>query len=160
VHVMPRLHTLLAQHGDLAINLRLEDHLVDLVSDAVDVVVRGAFELPDSTSLISRPLLQFRRFAVASPSYLRKHGSPGDPAQLRDHSCLVQLGAFGPLDEWQFTRGTETQTVRVEGQLRATSPIALSAAARAGDGLALLPEWLVREDLADRQLKRVLTDWS
>jgi DNA-binding transcriptional LysR family regulator len=160
VHVMPRIHALLARYRDLSINLRLEDHLVDLVSEAVDVVVRGATELPDSPSLISRPLLRFHRFAVAAPSYLKHHGTPVDPMSLHDHSCLVQLGAFGPIHEWPFIRGTEQRTIQVRGRLRATSPVALRAAALAGDGIALLPEWLVQEDLDQRKLKRVLADWT
>jgi DNA-binding transcriptional LysR family regulator len=94
-HIMPRIHPLLTRHPDLSINVRLEDHLVDLVSEGVDVVVRGGFELPDSPSLISLPLLRFRRLAVASPDYLHAHGVPSDPTGLSGHSCLIQLGAFG-----------------------------------------------------------------
>jgi DNA-binding transcriptional LysR family regulator len=160
VHVMPCVHTLLARHPDLSINVRLEDQLVDLVSEAVDVVVRGGFELPDSPSLISRPLRRFHRLAVATPAYLRRHGSPADPRALREHSCLIQLGAFGPLHDWRFTRGSEARSIQVSGRLRATSPMALLAATLAGDGIALLPEWLVDREIEARRLKRVLADWT
>jgi DNA-binding transcriptional LysR family regulator len=160
VHVMPCIHTLLARHQDLSINVRLEDQLVDLVSDAVDVVVRGGFELPDSPSLISRPLRRFHRLAVATPAYLRRHGSPADPRALREHSCLIQLGAFGPLHDWRFTRGSEARSIQVSGRLRATSPMALLAATLAGDGIALLPDWLVDQEIEARRLKRVLADWT
>ena len=160
VHVIPRINALLARYRDLSINVRLEDHLVDLVSEAVDVVVRGGVELPDSTSLIPRPLLRFRRLVVAAPNYLRQHGVPHDPDALAGHSCLVQLGAIGPIQEWQFTRGEETRTVRVDGRLRATGPVALLDSAVAGLGVALLPEWLVSRELAARKLKRVLVDWT
>ncbi len=160
VYVMPRIHTLLRRHTDLSVSVRLEDHLIDLVSEAVDVVVRGGFHLPDSPSLISRPLLRFRRYVVAAPSYLRLNGVPTDPVQLQQHSCLVQLGAFGPLNEWQFTRGQETRAVKVSGRLRATSPAALLSAAVCGDGIALLPEWLLTDEFPGRRLKRVLYDWT
>lgn len=160
VHVMPRINALLARYRDLTINVRLEDHLVDLVSDAVDVVVRGGVELPDSASLIPRPLLSFRRLAVASPDYLRRHGVPRNPESLVTHSCLVQLGAYGPMQEWQFTRGQDVRTVRVAGRLRATGPVALLDSTIAGIGIALLPEWLVSRELAGRKLKRILSDWS
>lgn len=145
---MPRVNALLARHRDLLINVRLEDHLVDLVSDAVDVVVRGGVELSDSASLIPRPLLRFRRFVVASPDYLRHHGVPRDPEALASHSCLVQLGAVGPIHEWQFTRGEDSRTIRVAGRLRATGPVALLESAVAGIGVALLPDWLVARELA------------
>jgi len=160
VYVMPRIHTLLAKHPGISVNVRLEDHLVDLVSEAVDVVVRGGFHLPDSPSLISRPLLRFRRYVVAAPSYLRNHGTPTDPAQLQQHGCLVQLGAFGPLNEWHFTRGSEIRAIKVNGRLRATSPAALLSATTSGDGIALLPEWLLAQEITGRKLKRILADWT
>jgi DNA-binding transcriptional LysR family regulator len=160
VHVMPRVNAMLARYRELSINVRLEDHLVDLVSEAIDVVVRGGVELPDSTSLIPRPLLRFRRLVVASPEYLRDHGVPRDPEALVGHSCLVQLGAVGPIQDWQFTRAQETRSVRVSGRLRATGPVALLESALAGIGIAMLPEWLVARELAARKLERVLSDWS
>jgi DNA-binding transcriptional LysR family regulator len=160
VHVMPRINALLTRYRELSIDVRLEDHLVDLVSDAVDVVVRGGAALPDSTSLIPRPLLHFRRLAVASPDYLRRYGVPRNPESLAAHSCLVQLGAYGPMQEWQFTRGEDARTVRIAGRLRATGPAALLDSTIAGIGVALLPEWLVSSALATRKLKRILADWS
>ena len=158
VVVMPRVHALLARHKELAVNVRLEDHVVDLVSDAVDVVVRGV-ELPDSTSFISRPLLQFRRMPVASPAYLRRHGTPREPEAPSAHECLVQLAAPGLLQEWQFLRGDEARTVRVSGRLRA-APLALRDAALAGHGIALLPQWLVEGDVAAGRLKPVTAGWQ
>jgi DNA-binding transcriptional LysR family regulator len=159
VVVMPRVHALLARHNELSVNVRMEDHIVDMVSDAVDVVVRGGIELPDTTSFISRPLLQFRRIPVASPAYLRRHGMPRDPETLARHECLVQLAAQGLLDEWEFLRGEETRTVRVSGRLRAT-PLALLEAALAGHGIALLPQWLVDRDAVAGRLKAVAVGWQ
>jgi DNA-binding transcriptional LysR family regulator len=158
-HLVPRLPALLEGHPGLTVELRLEDRVVDLVADAVDVVVRAGVPLPDSASLIAQPLLRFQRVAVAAPAYLRRRGVPREPAALAKHECLIQLGAAGPLSSWRFFRGDEEHTVEARGSLRVNAPLALLDAARAGVGIALLPDWLVAADLEARRLRRVLGPW-
>jgi DNA-binding transcriptional LysR family regulator len=141
-------------HPALSIDLRLEDHASDLLRDGVDVAIRAGIAPPDSTSIIARELARFTRWAVASSRYLRAHATPKSVASLAKHAALVQLTNAGPLDAW--TLGDET--VRVQGPLRCTSPTAIRALALAGQGIALLPDWLVRDDIAAGRLKRVLAE--
>ena len=158
--VVPRLAALQRGRPGLAIDLRLEDHFVDFVADGVDVIVRGGAPPPDSATVIAHPLLRFPRVAVASPAYLRRRGAPRDPAALAGHDCLVQLGANAPLRTWHLRRGDDERAVDVAGRLRATAPLALREAARAGLGIALLGDWLVADDLARGTLRRVLPAWA
>lgn len=163
--VLPRVEALLRQHPGLSVDLRLEEHLVDLVADAVDVVVRAGVPPPELPSLVARPILRFARIAVASASYLERRRLPNAPSALVEHECLIQLGAAGTLDRWRFTRqsagahGTEEQ-VDVRGRFRASTPLALREACVAGSGVALLPEWLVADDLRRRRLRRLLPGWQ
>jgi DNA-binding transcriptional LysR family regulator len=71
VHLARPLDRLLAAHPALSIELRLEDHAVDLVGDGVDIAVRAGMAPPDSGAFIAHRLAAFRRLLVASPSYLR-----------------------------------------------------------------------------------------
>ena len=48
----------------------------------------------------------------------------------------------------------------VQGQLRSNAPNALRDLAIAGAGIAYLPEWLVRAEIAHQRLQRVLPEWS
>src|SRR5262249_3824285 len=107
-----------------------------------------------------RPLVRFRRVAVAAPGYIRQHGMPRDPIALASHDCLVQLGAAGAIQEWQFTREGEATAVRVRGALRVTGPVALLDSCVAGMGIALLRWWLLGRTLAEGKLKRLLADWT
>jgi DNA-binding transcriptional LysR family regulator len=173
--VVPCLPALAKRHPALDIDLRLEDRVVDLLSEGVDVAIRGGLEPPNSDAVIAQPLLSFPRCAVASPRYLRRRGRPRTPADLARHDCLVQLGAAGPIDRWRFVRGREgppanvgeTRTaaggeaveVEVRGRLRLSAPLALRDLALAHLGIAWLPEWLVQRELADGRLERVLADW-
>ena len=144
------LPALAEAHPSLSIELRLEDHASDLLRDGVDIAIRAGIAPPDSTSIVARELMRFSRVVVAAPRYLRAHGMPKTVAALAKHVAIVQV----PLDAW--TLGDET--VRVRGPLGCTSPSAIRALALAGHGLALLPAWLVADDLAAGRLKRVLPE--
>jgi len=153
-YLVEMLPQLAAAHPSLEIELRLEDHASDLIRDGVDVAIRAGIAPPDSASLVARELLRFPRWAVAAPKYLRAHGTPKTVAALAKHAAIVQVASVGELDAW--TLGDET--VRVQGPLRCSSPSALRALAVGGSGVALLPDWLVRDDIAAGRLKRVLPE--
>lgn len=151
VHALPALAE---AHPALAIELRLEDHASDLVRDGVDIALRAGLAPPDSTSMLAKELARFRRWVVAAPRYLRAHGTPKSVAALAKHRAVIQLSDVGEMSTWQL--GSET--IRMRGALRCTAPSALRQLALAGSGLALLPDWLVREDVAANRLARVLPD--
>jgi DNA-binding transcriptional LysR family regulator len=158
--VVPRLPALRRAHPALSIDLRLEDRVVDLVGDGVDVAIRAGVPLPDSTAFVGHPLLEFRRWVVASPSYLRRHGSIRDPDQLPNHECLTQNVPTGPSSRWRFVRDGEEQVVEVRRAVCTNAPLALLDLAREGLGLAFLPEWLVKGDVESGRLRRVLASWD
>lgn len=158
--IVPRLAALVRTHPGLAVDMRLEDHLVDLVGDAVDVAVRGGVAPPDSASVVAHPLLQFIRVVVAAPAYLKKRGTPREPEQLAAHECLAQHGSANASGSWRLIDGAEARIITVRGGLRSNAPLALRDLARDGAGVALLPEWLVADDLAAGRLRRVLAAWS
>ena len=161
--IVPRLKKLAAAHPQLTVDLRLEDHLVDLVGEGVDVAIRAGSPPPDSTSFVARPVFAMVRVLVASPGWLRKHGVPREPSDLVRHECLTQITPGGMAVRWSLVRAGESPspvTVDVRSRLRTNAPSALRELALDGAGPAYLPEWLVADDLAAGRLRRVLPDWS
>lgn len=159
-YVLPRLPALSQAHPKLEVELRLEDRYVDLVAEGVDVAIRGGGAPPDSTAFVAHLLFESTRVVVASPRYLRKHGTPRAPEQLVRHTCLVQLAATGSFVRWTLRKGDDERTVPVRGALRTNAPVAIRDLARAGAGVALLPDWVVADDLASGALVRVLAGWE
>jgi DNA-binding transcriptional LysR family regulator len=159
-YLIPKLPPLLRKHPGLKLDLRLEDSPVDLVADHVDLILRTGLPVHESASLIARPLAQFPRVVVAAPSYLRARGTPQDPAALPGHDAIVQLSAAGPLDAWHFERDSKQLAINVRSRLRLSTPLAIRDAARAGLGLAWLPEWLITEDVAAQRLRLLLAKWK
>ncbi len=158
LHVAPQLPAFLARHPAVAIDLHLDDAVVDLVGQGFDIGLRIA-ALPDS-SLRARKLCAVRRSLVAAPAYLDRHGWPRHPDDLAGHACLGY--AYLPTaDRWRFVDRTGQEVVVVpSGALRANNADALVPALTAGLGLAVQPDFLVWEALQSCALVRVLPDWS
>jgi DNA-binding transcriptional LysR family regulator len=158
--VLPRLGALRARYPELAVELRLEDRLVDLIGESVDVALRAGPPPPDSTAFVARRIATMHRVLVASPRWLRKHGRLREPEQLVRQDCLVQVALGGETVRWTLHRRTEQRTITVRGQIRTNAPLALRTLAVDGLGVALLPDWLVEDDIAADRLRRVLPEWS
>src|SRR3979490_224458 len=114
--VAPILPEFLRQYPDVSIDLHLSDAKVDLVGDGFDAGLRIA-SLPDS-SLIARRLCAMRRYTVAAPAYLKRHGRPTHPMHLAAHKCFGYAYLPTP-DVWHYTNAKgEQASVRPAGPLR------------------------------------------
>jgi len=146
----------MARHPGLKIELTLTDRFVDPVEEGVDVVVRiGAMQ---DSSLIARRIAPARRVLAASPAYLAAHGAPATPADLKAHRCL-DYGHSTTLRRWPLTKDGRTVQAELDVVFCANSGEVLRTAALAGQGIVLLPTFLIGEDLRAGALAPVLTDW-
>jgi len=154
------LSTLLAEfsahYPKVHISLKLTNRRVDLVEEAVDIVLRvGRIE---DSELIVRRLQPVPMVVVAAPSYWAKRGKPQTPEQLSDHACLLySLSAEGGLNaDWRFERAGKPVLVQVAGPLDATDGLALLSAAMAGMGVVYLPRLLAQAHLDAGRLEAAL----
>lgn len=144
--LMPRLPAFLAAFPEIQLNLLLTDAVVDLVAENVDVGIRFGSVLEGS--FVATKLMDTRCLAVASPSYLARHGRPETPSGLAGHNCLYfALPGFGAV--WRFRAPDGgTEDVAISGGIRTNSALALRRAALDGIGITLLADWMVGDDLA------------
>ena len=153
LHIVPVLAAFQKRFPAVQVVLTMTDRMVDLVEGGYDVAVRVGRQR--DSSLIARRITSGRRVVCASPAYLKEAGAPGTPADLRDHNCLTHRTQEGA-NVWRF-RGPDGETeVRVSGSLFADSGEALCAAAAAGLGIVLLPEWLVGVEIDQDRLSEIL----
>lgn len=156
--IAPHLGRLLERHPQLEVNLRLSDDVVDLLGERVDVAVRLGSTLV-SDDVVSLGVGQFQRWLVASPVYLARSEPVDTPQALLAHECLrFDYGTAS--QRWQFTAAGEAQQVAVRGRLQSNNADVLREAALAGQGVALLADWLVREDVAGGRLLRLLEPYD
>ena len=156
--VVPLALDFMAQHPQVQLDLSFEDRYTDLVAQGIDVAIRMG-KLADS-SLGARFLGANPWLVVASPKYLRKHGTPRTSADLAGHAALIYSSVLGD-DVWRLsTPGGETVTVPVVGRLRSNNLSAVLAAARSGLGLAAMPRYVAADSLASGHVVEVLRDHS
>lgn len=153
LHVGPVMTTYLKRYPEVACELRLSDHLVNLVEDAVDAAVRIG-HLADS-SLVARQVGKMRRIVVAAPDYLKRHGEPKTPEALAAHQTIQ----FGPTN-WHFLH--EDREVEVIPNPRFTSNSADAALqyAEAGGGVTRVLAYQAAEGLKRRRLKILLAAYE
>lgn len=155
--IAPLLPGFLMAHPEIQIDAQYNDRYVDITGERVDAAVRIG-TLPPS-GLIARRLARFSRLLCASPAYLSRCGTPVVPQDLARHACLgFTRHRFWP--NWPLRRGAERVDVHVKGPLVSDDGEALAIAAMGGAGIMLTSEWLVRRQLVDGALARVLPDWS
>ncbi len=147
----------LQEYPGVRIVMSMTDSLVDLVDEQIDVAIRVG-RLRDS-NLRATKIGESRRVVSASPEYLERSGTPRSPADLQHHNCVTWRNHPGQ-NLWRF-RGSEGDcNVQVTGTLFAKSADALAAAAVAGLGLVLLPDWNIGIELRHHQLKVLLQDYD
>lgn len=143
-----------AAYPHLRIEFEMTDRKVDVVEEGFDVAVRVA--KPASSTLVMRRLGRCERVLCAAPAYLAAYGVPASPAALASHNCIEY--DYAESNAWTFRIDGRTQGVAATGRLRANSAWALRALALAGQGIALIPRFLVHDDLAAGRLALVLAD--
>lgn len=153
---------LLAEFGmlypELSVDLLLTDSRVDLLTERVDLAIRLG-QLRDST-LIAQKLMSTRYLVCASPGYLKQWGQLNQPEEITQHNCLLFPFA-GFRSRWIFKDSQgEISEIPVSGRNIISNAIGLQQCAIAGMGLALLPHWLVDEDLEAGKLIKVLPNYD
>jgi len=150
------LPAFMERYPDIRVVLSLTDRYVDLVEENIDVALRLAARI-DMLSAVARPIAAIRYVLAAAPAYLDQYGTPERIEDLATHRCLT-FGASGVPATWQFEGGGGAQRVKVDSALAANSSVALHLAMLRGGGIALLPTYVVGEDLHSGAAVQVLPE--
>ena len=156
-HVAPLVAEFVQAHPEVSVSLDLSDRVVDIINEGIDLAVRiGPL---DDSNLVGVTLAETPRVVVASPEYLRRHGTPHHPEALQDHACLTFGSAGNQSRGWLFTVDDKPIAVRVSGPMECNDGAVLHAWALAGHGLAWRSMWEVADEIAAGRLVTVLDDF-
>ncbi|WJS05683.1 LysR family transcriptional regulator [Roseibium aggregatum] len=150
----PILPEFLESYPDLRIQLHTSADMEDLIGRGIDVAIRVGHL--DESSLVAKRLVMSRSLLVASPDFLKRNGSPQHPEDLSGMSCL-SFRVETDLVTWRFKSGDEVASVTVAVRTQASSLVFLKEAVKSGLGIAMLPIWIVRNDLDSGELVPVLS---
>lgn len=153
--IMPVLPEFARRYPDVTLELDFNDRLVDVIAEGMDLVIRSG-ALPDS-QLKAKPLMPIRLLLVATPAYFSERGIPASPRDLERHACLrYRFPSTGLLQEWDVALGPDEAPLVLNNAMVANSGEALLSATMQGLGIAYLPDFAMREALADGSLVSVL----
>ncbi len=156
-HVTPAIIDFLDLHPQLQVEMVFHDRNIDLIEHGIDLAVRIG-QLPD-TAMVARPVGHVRRVLVASPQYLRAHGTPASPLELDRHDVIYNAG-IGNSVEWRFQHAGRELPVRLNPRLSVNEIDAILMAVLAGRGIGRPLSYQVAEQLAAGTLVRILKEYE
>ena len=135
-----------------------------IFDDECDIAVASV--KPKTPGLIGEVVGKVGFVICATPKYFAAHGKPKSPQELRNHNCLIDSNAAPKTStaagssEWSFRRGNQASVVEVKGSICSDSSAVLRQMTLDHIGIARLPTYLIRAELADGSLQPVFKDMT
>ena len=146
-----------SSYPKVCLSVHFVDGDIDIIGDGFDLAIRLTQHLDDS-ALIAQRMITTNQVLVASPEYLRQSGTPSDLEQLSEHSCLGVGYASDMPSSWRFADNGDFVDVPIVCRMTSNNFLALKIAACHDMGLLYVPEFVVRNDIRQGRLQRVLPE--
>lgn len=147
----PLLNEFLAQNPRITLEVALVDRSTNPAEAGFDLAISG--RLASYEGVVDLPLRPVQPTLCASPRYLAEHPAIEHPRDLTGHTCLV-FSATG--SDWHFQSSRGVISVDVQARLLADDNMTLLDAVRQSLGVAILPNYVVQDDLRAGTLVAVL----
>jgi len=156
--IAPLIATFALAHPKVRVELVLTDADLDVADEDLDIMLR--LQMPTSPNLVVRRVLAGRRVVCASPDYVKRHGLPAQPEDLRSHNCMTLIRGRRRIDRWLFERDGQRFDVQVRGTLTSTNSDVIHAWALAGCGVCLKVLWDIEDDLRTGRLIEFVPEFA
>jgi DNA-binding transcriptional LysR family regulator len=147
------------KYPKIKIDLTLTERVVDLIAENFDLAFRIG-ELEDSTLIAKKLTYNIDGSIVASPQYLKNHGTPKTFADLDNHEFILFSPNEVPIKKWAMKGPTGKKDLVPRGRLTINNIVSIKEAAIRGFGLAVLAKYMITDELKSNELKVVLPDWT
>jgi len=146
----------LRMHPDVRAEIILSDDGADMIAEGIDVAIRAG-ALNDS-SLVARRLMETKLVLCTSPDYLANAAKLKTTNDIKNHRCIV-VGSAQENARWSLENGRRKVIVPLQANIIVNSMEFAINACLAGNGIALLPDALVRDYLESNELQQVLSEY-
>ena len=158
MHVAPAVTRFVQRYEKMRCTLLLHDRVVNLLEEGIDIGIRIG-PLDDST-LVAQRVGSLRGVVVASPAYLRRHGTPQHPRDLLAHNCMRFIPIGAARNGWTFQEGGKPLVLQINGNLEFNQAAPAVAACVAGAGLGKFLSYQPAPYVREKKLKIVLQDYE
>ena len=149
-----RINEFLLLYPAIQLEIKLNDAEMDLAMREADVAIR--LHRPNQSEMIQRKLFTVHNHFYASRDYIAQHGAPKNVDELDSHRIITfgepvpsYLGDINYLERLGRTEGNPRRAA-----LKVNAIYGMMQAARAGIGIAMVPDYVVENE---EKLERVLT---
>ena len=155
--IAPALYELCRRWPALSLEISSSTEPVDLPGAGIDLAVRIG-DLPDVNALVARPLGTQHIVLCAATEYIRRRSMPNSVEELGGHD-LIATSQKGRARAWHFQQRDGSKTIwHPKARLLLDGGVLTLGAIREGQGIGLVPRWLVAHDLAHGRLLPILDD--
>ncbi|CAN7381350.1 LysR family transcriptional regulator [Rhizobium sp. LjRoot30] len=144
-------------HPDLSLEILSEDRFVDLIEEGFDVAIRIT-KLEDS-GMIARKLADFRIYVCATPEFIEKYGPLNHPNDLSNVPFIIDTNTRSHNNIRFVERDGSAFSVPVTGPIEVNSPLATLRAARAGLGVAAVPDFVARSVIESGEMLSLFDEY-
>ena len=143
-------------YPNVELDVQFTDSDVGLVGEGYDIAIKyGPLQ---SSDLVARLLFERQPILVASPSYLKNHGTPATPQELSTHNGIL-LGTSRSAPIWPLGKGTRKTMVTFQRKVRVNSAIMVKKLALDDFGVAMLSNSSCKQEIASGSLVPILQEW-
>jgi DNA-binding transcriptional LysR family regulator len=154
---MPLIGAYLQTWPEVRADIEFSDRPADLVEEGFDLAIRiGGQGAPDG--FVSRVIAEYPVWFCASPAYLERRGRPLHAEALPGHDCILFRSRTRTQEWFGKTGDDDAARLLAHGRLRMNSAEAIREAVLAGLGIALLPSFLIDEDIASARVTRLFPE--
>lgn len=152
--ISPNIAKFIQEYPHLELNLEYSDRRVDVVAEGYDLVLRIG-HLEDS-SLVVKRVGYSQNIVLATPAYLKRFGQPKTLEDLAHHQCLLYESQI----YWQFVNKGKTVKIKPKAKVLSNNGHTLLDMAKADLGIVNLPQFLLKDEIAQGELVPLLRDYT
>ncbi|QBF82868.1 LysR family transcriptional regulator [Shewanella maritima] len=145
----PILDEFVQSYPEIELDVELSDKLSKLDRDDVDIAIRGGFA--PNEHVVAHKLLNNQFIAVAAPSYIERYGMPQSSQDLPNHKGLFYRTPHGATP-WLSLIDNQWRDVSAPSVLTTNNGSWLADKAISGEGILMMPEWVLKPYLASGEL--------
>ncbi|QXT40888.1 LysR family transcriptional regulator [Gymnodinialimonas ceratoperidinii] len=145
-------------YPNITLEVHLTDALVDIVEERCDLAVRISGP-PSDKSTIWRKVCEVPRHLVAAPELFNRVPRPKSPEDL-DPAVCMSYSSTGGAESWKLSYGGRNRNVLAGDSVVSNNGDFLYELAKAGNGIALLPDFITSEGIASGEVEAILADWA
>jgi len=155
--IKPALSTFLHQYPKLNLSLNLVNQRVDLIEEGFDMLIRvGSL---DDSRLVAKRLGSAKRSLFTSERYLEQSGSPQTPDLLHKYDVLL-MSRMSSSNNLVLVSGKKQMEQKVRPRFVVDDFSILKQSVVDGLGIAVLPDYMCREEVQSGELIQVLPEWG